>query len=68
MVAGGKDTAGLWGGHVHTALFKMENQQRHGTLLSVTCQPGWRWVGGEWIHVYEWLSPFPFHLKLVQHS
>ena len=22
--------------------------------------------GGEWIHVYVWLSPFSFHLKLSQ--
>jgi len=23
--------------------------------------------GGEWIHVYAWLSPFVVHLKLLQH-
>jgi len=23
--------------------------------------------GGEWIHVYVWLSPFVVHLKLSQH-
>ena len=23
--------------------------------------------GGEWIHVYAWLSPFAVHLKLSQH-
>ena len=23
--------------------------------------------GGEWIHVYGWLSPFAVHLKLSQH-
>ena len=23
--------------------------------------------GGEWIHVYVWLSPFTVHLKLLQH-
>ena len=23
--------------------------------------------GGEWIHVYAWLSPFPVHLKLSQY-
>ena len=23
--------------------------------------------GGEWIHVYVWLSPFSVHLKLPQH-
>ena len=29
------------------------------------------WMGGEfeeeWIFVYVWLSPFPIHLKLLQH-
>ena len=24
-------------------------------------------IGGEWIHVYVWLSPFTVHLKLPQH-
>ena len=23
--------------------------------------------GGEWIHIYVWLRPFPVHLKLSQH-
>jgi len=23
--------------------------------------------GGEWLHVYVWLSPFAVHLKLSQH-
>ena len=27
MVAGGKDSQGVWEGHVHTAIFKMDNQQ-----------------------------------------
>ena len=26
-----------------------------------------RGFGGEWIHVYAWLSPFAVHLKLSQH-
>ena len=26
-----------------------------------------RELGGEWIHVYVWLSPFFVHLKLSQH-
>ena len=25
MVAGGRDSQGVWDGHVHTALFKMDN-------------------------------------------
>ena len=24
-------------------------------------------LGGEWIHVYVWLSPFAVHMKLSQH-
>ena len=45
MVAGGKGQ-GVWDGHVHAAIFKMDNQQvllyiAHGTLLSVMWQPGW---------------------------
>ena len=27
MVAGGSDSKGVWDGHVHTALFKMDKQQ-----------------------------------------
>ena len=27
-----------------------------------------RGFGGEWTHVYVWLSPFALHLKLSQHS
>ena len=31
--------------------------------------PAWMGVGvgGEWIHVFVWLSPFPVQLKLPQH-
>ena len=39
-----------------------------GTLPNVMWQPGWeRSLGGEWIHVYVWLSPFAVYLKLSQH-
>jgi len=38
-----------------------------GTLLNVM----WAWMGGElggeWIHVCGWLTPFAVHLKLSQH-
>ena len=27
MVVGGKDSLGVWDGHVHTAIFKIDNQQ-----------------------------------------
>ena len=31
--------------------------------------PAWMEMGfgGEWIHVYVWLRPFPVHLKFPQH-
>ena len=64
------DNQGPWGGHVHTAIFKMDNQQGPtvGILLSVTWQPGWEWYLGEnGLHVYVWVSPFAFHLKLSRH-
>ena len=59
--------------YVHTATFKMENQQgptvEHRELCSVLCG-SLDWEGGlrgEWIRVYVWLSPFTIHLKLSQH-
>ena len=46
----------------HSKLWK--NQYKLATLVAA-------WVGGEfggeWIHVYVWLSPFAFHLKPSQH-
>ena len=59
--------------HVHTTIFKLENQQ--GPIPYSTWDSAQRYVaawmggdfGGEWIHVYVWLSPFPVHLKLSQH-
>ena len=36
------------------------------TLLSDMWQLGWQESGGEWIHVYTWLSPLAVHLKLTQ--
>ena len=42
----------------------------HSTWSSVQCYVA-AWMrdrfGGEWIHVYVWLSPFTVHLKLPQH-
>ena len=69
---GGVDNQGVWDRHVHTVIFKMDNQQgptvqRRG-LCSMLCAA---WVGGElggeWIHVHTWLSPFAVHLTLSQH-
>ena len=39
----------------------------YSTWNSAQCYvpPGWeQGFGGEWIHVYVWLSPFAVHLKL----
>ena len=63
----------MWDGYVHTAIFKMDNQQGptlwHTKLYSVL--PVWiareGGFGEEWIHVCVWLSPFAVHLKLSQH-
>ena len=42
----------------------------NSTLNSAQCYVA-AWMrgefGGEWIHVYAWLSPFTVHLKLLQH-
>ena len=55
---------------IHTALFKMDNQQ--GPTVagdSAQCYVA-AWMGGEsggeWLHVYVWLSPFAVHLTLSQ--
>ena len=53
---GGRDSQKVWDGHVHTAIFKMDNQQ--GPMQSIwnsaQCYvPGWMEAGSgeEWIHV-----------------
>ena len=68
----GRNSLGVWNGHVHTAVFKTDNQQRppaeHRDLFSVSCGSlGGRGIGEEWIHVYVWLNSFAVHLKLSQH-
>ena len=70
--AGERDSQGVCDGHVHTAIFKMDNQKDllHSTGNSAQCYVT-TWMeqefGGEWIRVYVWLSPFAIHLKLPQH-
>ena len=40
---------------------------QHGEFCSVLCGSlDGRVFGGEWTHVYVWLSPFAVHLKLSQ--
>ena len=38
----------------------------HSTWNSAQCYGRWG-LGGEWIHVYVWLSSLTIHLKLLQH-
>ena len=59
MVAGGRDSQGLWESQVHTAVFNMENQQKtycraRGTLLNVMCQAEWEPGLGEigYMHMF----------------
>ena len=66
---GGDDDWGLQKGHVHTAMFRVDNQWnpiiQHMELSSVLCTIlDGRGDGGEWIHVYVWLSPFTVHVSL----
>ena len=53
----GRDSQGVWDGHVHTAIFEMDNQQGSIVLYMELCpifcsNLDWREFGGEWIHVY----------------
>ena len=62
----------VWDGPVHTAIFKMDNQSGllYSTGSSAHCyETAWMGgeFGGEWIHVYVWLSCFAAHPKLSQH-
>ena len=62
----------VWDQHVHTALFKMDNQQKstvwHLELCSVLCASlGGRGVWGKMDTCMCMLSPFTVHLKLSQH-
>ena len=59
-------------GQVHTAVFKMDNQQGPAVQAMEFCSIlggslDGRGVWGECIHVYEWLSSFSVHQKLSQH-
>ena len=68
---GEKDSEGIWDGHIHIAMFKMDNQQEpmYSTGNSAQCYAA-AWMGGEgggeWIHVYVWLSLLSVQLKLLQ--
>ena len=53
---GGRNRQGVWDGHVHIAIFKMDKQQGlYSTWNSAQCYVE-AWIGevfgGEWIHVY----------------
>ena len=55
---GGRDSEGIWEGHVYIAVFKwITNCIAHGTLLNVLCHPGWGEVLGEngYKCMYDWV-------------
>ena len=71
MVAG-RDSQGLWEGHVYTAIFQMDNQQGlivyHKELYSKLC--GSLHGSGVWGRTDTCIcmaESFAFHLKLPQH-
>ena len=66
----GRDSCGVWKAHVHTAILKVDNQQRPPVLRMELCSTlcgslVGRGYGGEWNHGYVQLSPFAVHLKLL---
>ena len=68
----GRERQKVWESHVHTAVFKMENQQgpavEHKELCLMSCgSPDGRGVWEEQMRVYAWLSASAAHLKLLQH-
>ena len=68
----GKDSYGVWDHHVHTAIFKIGNQQGPTVQQrnSAQCHVA-AWMreefGDEWKHVYIRSGHFAMHLKLSQH-
>ena len=71
---GVEDRLGVWDGHVHTAVFNMDNQQAptvwHRELFSVLCDGlyGERiFKKKKWTYVYVQLIHFAVHLKLIPH-
>ena len=63
-----------FGMDMHTLLYlkRITNKEvLYSTGNSAQCYvAAWmgREFGGEWIHVYVWLSPFAVHLKLLYHN
>ena len=57
----GKESLGVWDGHAHTAVFKMNNQQRltveHRELCSILSGSlDGRGVWGERVHVHTYMA------------
>ena len=52
----GRESLGVWDGHVHTAILKMDHQQgpavEHRELCSMLCEPGWEGSSGENGYMY----------------
>ena len=73
MVAEGEGTVQNFGEVMYTLLYLKwitNTDLLYSTWNSAQCyMPAWMggWLGGEWIHVYVWLSPFAVYLQLPQH-
>ena len=73
MVASGEGITGEFGKVMYTLLYSKwitNNGLLYSTWNSTQCYvPAWMRgvLGGEWIHVYVWLSPPAIHLKPSQH-
>ena len=67
MIYRGRNSQGVWDGHVDTAIFKMDNQQgptvqHREPLLNVMWQSGWE-EGLEENGICIWLKMFTVHLS-----
>ena len=67
MIYRGRNSQGVWDGHVDTAIFKMDNQQgptvqHREPLLNVMWQSGWE-EGLEENSICIWLKMFTVHLS-----
>ena len=62
----GRESQGVWDGHVHIAIFKMDNQQGIIVQHMELCCSAAAWMGegfgGGQTHVSVWLSPFAVRL------
>ena len=72
-ISRGRDSSGIWDGHIHAAVFKMDSQQEESTVSNMKfCSMLYdslngRRVWGRMDTVNVWLSPLAVYLKLSQY-